>query len=80
MSKSRLGRELILVLLIKAIVIGLAAIFVFGPSQRPRIDATEVEAHLLDTPETAAAKPSLSKSSLSKPSAPKIVAPRSIVP
>lgn len=52
--KNRLGREIILVLLVKAIIIGLAAAFIFGPSQLPRIDAAKVAAHLFDAPQTAA--------------------------
>ena len=75
MPKSRLGRELAFVLLIKAIVIGLAAVFIFGPSQRPRIDAAKVEAHLIDSAETAALN-----NTVPKLSAPKTVAPRSPIP
>ena len=70
LPKSRLGRELVLVLLIKAIVLGLAAVFIFGPNQRPRIDAAKVEAHLIDF--SAAVAPKLS--------ALKTAAPRSILP
>ena len=70
LPKSRLGRELMLVLLIKAIVIGLAAVFIFGPSQRPQVDAAKVEAHLIDF--SAAAAPKLS--------ALKTTAPRSLLP
>ncbi len=78
--KSRLWRELVLVLLIKAMVIGLAAVFIFGPSQRRRIDAAKVEAHVLGAPETSAPKTSAPKTSALKTSAFKTVAPRSIVP
>lgn len=48
--KSRLGRELVLVIIVKLTIIGLAALFVFGPNQRPRVDAAKVAAHLVGAP------------------------------
>lgn len=53
--KSRLARELLVVVALKLAVIALAAVFLFGPDQRPRIDAATVAAHLLAP--TAGPKP-----------------------
>ncbi len=54
LPKSRLRRELVrdivLVLLVKLTIIGLAAVFIFGPNQRPRVDAAKVAAHLIGGP------------------------------
>jgi hypothetical protein len=54
MPKSRLGREIVVVLFVKLAIISLAAIFIFGPNQRPRINAAKVAAHLVDPPPSAA--------------------------
>ncbi len=75
LPKSRLGRELILVLLIKALVIGLASVFVFGPSQRPQMDAAKVEAHLIGFRVPAALDPSVHKTPESKTAAPRSILP-----
>ncbi|MHB8885039.1 MAG: hypothetical protein ACYC5H_08100 [Methylovirgula sp.] len=75
MPKSRLGRELVLVLLIKALVIGLAAVFVFGPSQRPQMDAAKVEAHLIGFRAPVAPAPTVHKASASKTAAPRSILP-----
>jgi hypothetical protein len=32
-------------------IIGIAAVFIFGPNQRPKIDTAKVEAHLIGAPE-----------------------------
>ncbi len=42
-----LRRNLVIVLSIKAVVILLAALFVFGPSQRPRIDRGSIDSRIL---------------------------------
>ncbi len=43
----RLGRELVLVVALKLAIIGLAAAFIFGPHQRPQLNAAKVEAHII---------------------------------
>jgi len=48
-----LVREIVLVLLVKLTVIALAAVFIFGPSRLPHIDAAKVAAHLFGTPGAA---------------------------
>lgn len=55
MPKSRLGREIVVVLFVKLTIISLAALFIFSPHQRPQIDAAKVAAHLIDPPRSAAA-------------------------
>lgn len=55
MPKTRLGREIVVVLFVKLAIISLAAVFIFGPNQRPRIDAAKVAAHLTDPPSSSAA-------------------------
>ncbi len=55
MPKSRLGREIVVVLFVKLAIISLAAVFIFGPGQRPQIDAAKVAAHLINSPPPAAA-------------------------
>ncbi len=86
MPRSRLGRELALVLVIKLTIIGLAAVFIFGPDQRPRIDAAKVEAHLLGTPPssslltTAVSEIVISKTAISKTAISKSAAARSKIP
>lgn len=47
MFASNIGRSVAVVLVIKALIILLAAIFVFGPSQRPRIDRNSLDRHFL---------------------------------
>lgn len=53
MAVSGLRRSLTIVLTIKIAVILMAAIFVFAPSQRPRIDARALDRQFLD-PENSA--------------------------
>ncbi len=45
--KQRLGRELAFVVALKLAIIGLAATFIFGPHQRPQLNAAKVEAHII---------------------------------
>jgi hypothetical protein len=42
-----LVRDVTVVLVIKTIIVIAAALFVFGPSQRPHIDAAAVDARLM---------------------------------
>jgi hypothetical protein len=44
-----LRRDIIVVLFIKMSVVLLAAFFVFGPDQRPRIDDDALNRHILDS-------------------------------
>jgi hypothetical protein len=52
MVTSGLRRNLVIVLAIKAAVILLAALFVFGPSQRPRIDPGTLDRRILGNPDS----------------------------
>lgn len=54
LPKNRIGREVLVVLLVKLAILTLAAIFVFGPNQRPHIDAAKVLAHFVDAPHAQA--------------------------
>ncbi|WOJ91336.1 hypothetical protein RZS28_08810 [Methylocapsa polymorpha] len=47
MSKNMLAREVAVVVSVKLAIIIAAAFFVFGPGQRPRIDAASVQARLI---------------------------------
>jgi hypothetical protein len=47
MSRQPLIREVAFVLAVKLMVILAAAVFVFGPGQRPRIDAASVQERLI---------------------------------
>jgi hypothetical protein len=49
MFNSPLARDVTVVLVVKTIIVIAAALFVFGPSQRPVIDAAAVDARLLTT-------------------------------
>jgi hypothetical protein len=44
-----LRRDIVIVLSIKMSIVLAAAIFVFGPDQRPRIDDTALDRHILDS-------------------------------
>ena len=54
MLKHRLAREVALVVAVKTAIVILAAFFVFGVRQRPSIDSTAVEQHLMAVPPTSA--------------------------
>jgi hypothetical protein len=43
MFASNIARSIAVVLAIKAAIIVLAAIFIFGPNQRPRIDSSDLD-------------------------------------
>ena len=47
MSTSNIVRSVAIILVIKAAIILLAAIFAFAPSLRPRIDHDAIERHIL---------------------------------
>jgi hypothetical protein len=47
-NSKNLRRDIIIILSIKMSVVLAAAIFVFGPDQRPRIDDTALDRHILD--------------------------------
>ncbi|CAM5767130.1 hypothetical protein LMIY3S_02058 [Labrys miyagiensis] len=49
MLKHSITRDVVIVIAIKVVVVIAAGVFVFGPSQRPRMDATSVETRLLGT-------------------------------
>jgi hypothetical protein len=46
-NKRDLVREIIIVLTVKLVIITAAAIFVFGPHERPKINPANVAAHLI---------------------------------
>ena len=48
MFRHPLAREIALILAIKTALLLAAGIFVFGPKQRPAIDARNTQEHLLD--------------------------------
>jgi hypothetical protein len=54
MFQNRLAREVATVVVVKTAIVLLAAFFVFGPRQRPTIDATAVEQHLMALPAVSA--------------------------
>jgi hypothetical protein len=47
-NSKNLRRDIIIILSVKMSVVLAAAIFVFGPDQRPRIDDTALDRHILD--------------------------------
>ncbi len=47
MLKHSLTRDVAVVIAIKTIVVIIAGLFVFGPGQRPKLDATSVETRLI---------------------------------
>ena len=47
MPKHPLAKDIAIVVVAKMTLVIAAALFVFGPSQRPKIDATSVEARLI---------------------------------
>ena len=44
-----LGRDIAVVIAVKLVVVVAAAVFLFGPAQRPRVDADRVLARLTET-------------------------------
>ncbi|KWV59303.1 hypothetical protein AS156_32070 [Bradyrhizobium macuxiense] len=50
MSTSDLKRNVLTVVAIKVAIVVLAAIFVFGPGRRPRIDADALDRQILNHP------------------------------
>jgi hypothetical protein len=48
MVAGRLGRDIMIVLSIKLSIVLLAAIFVFGPRQRPSIDRDSIDRQILN--------------------------------
>lgn len=58
LPQSQLGRELLIVVIVKLTIIGLAALFLFGPHQRPQIDARKAELHIIGNPAALAGAPS----------------------
>ncbi len=50
MFRNPLARDVTVVLVIKTVIVIAAALFVFGPSQRPAIDAAAVDA-LISSPQ-----------------------------
>lgn len=51
MPKHPLARDVLVVIAIKLVVVIAAALFVFGPGQRPKLDAGSVETRLIDSPQ-----------------------------
>jgi hypothetical protein len=47
MLNNPLTRDVTVVLVVKTIIVIAAALFVFGPGQRPHIDASAVDARLM---------------------------------
>ena len=47
LPRTQLGRELLIAVTVKLTIIGLAALFLFGPHQRPQIDAHKVEMRII---------------------------------
>jgi hypothetical protein len=50
MLRHWLARDVTVVVTVKIAIVLAAALFVFGPAQRPRIDATTVETRILGEP------------------------------
>jgi len=50
MLRHWLARDVTVVVTVKIAIVLTAALFVFGPAQRPRIDATRVETRILGEP------------------------------
>lgn len=55
--RSQLGRELLIAVTVKLTIIGLAALFLFGPHQRPQIDAQKVQARIIGNAAASAEAP-----------------------
>jgi hypothetical protein len=53
MFKNPLARDVTVVLVVKTVIVIAAALFVFGPSQRPVVDAAAVDARLTASQDTA---------------------------
>ncbi|MDQ0393309.1 hypothetical protein [Labrys monachus] len=51
MPKHSLTRDVFIVITIKLMVVIGAAIFIFGPGQRPKLDAGSIETRLIGTPD-----------------------------
>ena len=49
MPRHRLTRDVMIVIAVKLIIVVAAALFVFGPGQRPKIDAGSIETRLVGT-------------------------------
>jgi hypothetical protein len=47
-NSKNLRRDIIIIISIKMSIVLAAAIFVFGPDQRPRIDDAALDRHILD--------------------------------
>jgi uncharacterized protein HemX len=54
MLKHPLAREVAIIFAIKAALIIAAGVFLFGPAQRPAIDAEIAQQHLIDDPAVTA--------------------------
>ncbi len=48
--RERLGKEIVLLLVLKVVMLGVLFAFFFSPSQRPDISHSVIERHLLDQP------------------------------
>lgn len=53
--RHRLGREILAVLVVKLVLLWLAAAFVFNAARRPQLTPAKVEAHMLSDREAAVA-------------------------
>jgi hypothetical protein len=53
MFRNPLARDVTVVLVVKAMIVIAAALFVFGPSQRPVVDASAIDARLTSNQDTA---------------------------
>ncbi len=53
MPKHPLARDVMVVVAVKLTVVIAAALFLFGPGQRPRIDAASIETRLIGMPAPA---------------------------
>ncbi|HVY20649.1 MAG TPA: hypothetical protein VHA70_11320 [Bauldia sp.] len=51
MFRNPLARDVTVVLVLKTVIVIAAALFVFGPSQRPYIDAAAVDQRITSTQE-----------------------------
>ncbi len=52
MLTNPLARDVTVVLIVKTVIVIAAALFVFGPGQRPTLDAAAVDARLTATQDT----------------------------
>jgi hypothetical protein len=57
MFRNPLARDVTVVLVIKTLIVIAAALFVFGPSQRPNIDAASVRTLFASSPVTGEGTP-----------------------